>query len=101
MTSTFAQHSVDEAIRVRMLISELLLLLDRESEETGIFSLDEYDTVLRYCVGAKVKHLLHTFSPGIATDHFPRLHTDLLDSCHLNVTPHQHLLTITPPNPSN
>ena len=76
--TTFAQHSVDEAIRVRMLISELLLLLDRESEETGIFSLDEYDTVLRYCVGAKVKHLLHTFSPGIATDHFPRLHTDLL-----------------------
>ena len=40
----FAQHSVDEAIRVRMLISELLL--DREStgaEETGIFSPDEHD----------------------------------------------------------
>ena len=83
-----------------MRISELLL--DREStgaEETGSFSPDEHDTVLKYCVGAKVKHLLHTFSPGIATDHFPRLHTDLLDSCHLNVTPHQHLLTITPPNP--
>ena len=83
----FAQHSVDEAIRIRMRISELLL--DREStgaEETGIFSPDEHDTVLKYCVGAKVKHLLRTSAPGTATDHFHRLHTDLLDS-HLSVTP--------------
>ena len=83
----FAQHSVDEAIRIRMRISELLL--DREStgaEETGIFSPDEHDTVLKYCVGAKVKHLLRTPAPGTATDHFHRLHTDLLDS-HLSVTP--------------
>ena len=62
---TFAKHSVDEAIRIRTLISELLL--DREStgaEETdGIFSPDEHDTVLRYCVGAKVKHLLRTLPP--------------------------------------
>ena len=70
-----------------MRISELLL--DREStgaEETGIFSPDEHDTVLKYCVGAKVKHLLRTPAPGTATDHFHRLHTDLLDS-HLSVTP--------------
>ena len=70
-----------------MRISELLL--DREStgaEETGIFSPDEHDTVLKYCVGAKVKHLLRTSAPGTATDHFHRLHTDLLDS-HLSVTP--------------
>ena len=83
----FAQHSVDEAIGIRMRISDLLL--DREStgaEETGIFSPDEHDTVLKYCVGAKVKHLLRTSAPGTATDHFHRLHTDLLDS-HLSVTP--------------
>ena len=60
MTS-FAQRTVDEAIRVRMLISEMLL--DRDStgaEEIGIFSPDEHDVLLRYCVGSKVKHLLRT-----------------------------------------
>ena len=85
--TTFAQHSVDEAIRVRMLISELLL--DRDStgaEGTGVFSPDEHDTLLRYCVGAKVKHRLRTLPPGTAADYFHRLHSDLLDS-HLNVTP--------------
>ena len=77
----FAQHSVDEAIRIRMRISELLL--DREStgaEETGIFSPDEHDTVVRYCVGAKVKHLLRNLPQGTAADHFHRLHTDLLNA---------------------
>ena len=80
MTS-FAQHSVDEAIRIRMLISEFLL--DREStgaEETGIFSPDEHDTVVRYYVGAKVKHLLRNLPQGTAADHFHRLHTDLLNA---------------------
>jgi hypothetical protein len=41
---------------------------------------------LRYCVGAKVKHLLRTLPPGTAADEFHRLHTDLLDS-HLNFSP--------------
>ena len=49
IAATFAQHAVDEAIHVRMLISELVL--DRDStgaEETGIFSPDEHDVLLRY-----------------------------------------------------
>ena len=56
--TTFAQRAVDEAIRVCKLISGLLM--DREStgaEETGIFALDKHDTILRFCVGAKVKDL--------------------------------------------
>ena len=48
--STFAQRSIDEAIRVRKLISELLL-------QTGNFSPDEDGVLLRYCVGSKVEHL--------------------------------------------
>ena len=54
MTS-FAQRAVDEAIRIRKLIS--VLLMDRDTsgaDETGIFAPDEHDTILRYCVGAKV-----------------------------------------------
>ena len=97
--TTFAQRAVDEAIRIRKLISGLLM--DRDTtgaDETGIFAPDEYDTILTYCVGAKVKHLLRTLLPGTDADEFHRLHTDLLDS-HLNFHPHQS--TITPPNPTN
>ena len=53
--TTFAQRAVDEAIRIRKLIS--CLLIDRETtgtDETGIFAPEEHDTILRYCVGAKV-----------------------------------------------
>ena len=92
--TTCAQRAVDEAIRVRKLISGLLM--DREStgaDKTGIFAPDEHDTILRFCVGAKVKHLLRNPPPGTAADAFHRLHNDLLDS-HLNVSPpsvdHQH-----------
>ena len=59
--TTCAQRAVDEAIRIRKLIS--CLLIDRETtgtDETGIFAPEEQDTILRYCVGAKVKHLLRT-----------------------------------------
>ena len=85
--TTFAQRAVDEAIRIRKLIS--CLLMDRETtgaDETGIFAPDEHDTILRFCVGAKVKHLLRTIPPGTAADAFHRFHNDLLDS-HLNVSP--------------
>ena len=60
--------------------------MDRDTsgaDEAGIFAPDEHDTILRYCVGAKVKHLLRTLPPGTAAGEFHRLHTDLLDS-HLN-----------------
>ena len=86
MTS-FAQRAVDEAIRVRKLIS--MLLMDRDTsgaDEAGIFAPDEHDIILRYCVGAKVKHLLRTLPPGTAAGEFHRLHTDLLHS-HVNVSP--------------
>ena len=88
--TTFAQRAVDEAIRIRKLISGLLM--DRESTgadeiaRCGIFAPDEHDTILRYCVGAKIKHLLHTLPLGTTADDFHRLHTDLLDF-HLNVSP--------------
>ena len=62
--------------------------MDREStgaEETGIFALDKHDTILRFCVGAKVKHLLRTLPPGTAAIAFHRLHNDLLNS-HLNAS---------------
>ena len=52
MTS-FAQRAVDEAIRIRKLIS--LLLMDRDTsgaDEAGIFAPGEHDIILRYCVGA-------------------------------------------------
>ena len=79
---------MDEAIRVRKLISGLRM--NREStgaDETGIFApADEHDTILRFCVGVKVKHLLRTIPPGTAADAFHRLPNDLLDS-HLNVSP--------------
>ena len=83
----FTQRAVDEAIKIRMLISGLLM--DREltgADETGIFAPDEHDTILRYCVGAKIKHLRRTLPPGTAADEFHRLHSDLLDS-HLNFSP--------------
>jgi|TARA_B100000513_G_scaffold143220_1_gene65718 hypothetical protein len=103
--TTFAQRAVDEAIRIRKLISGLLM--DRESTgadeiaRCGIFAPDEHDTILRYCVGAKIKHLLHTLPLGTTADDFHRLHTDLLDF-HLNVSPpsvDHH--TATPPKPFN
>ena len=84
--TTCAQRAVDEAIRVRKLISGLLM--DREStgaDKTGIFAPDEHDTILRFCVGAKVKHLLRTLPPGTAAIAFHRLHNDLLNS-HLNAS---------------
>ena len=78
------QGDIPPAVRPWVLGGRLIAL--KKDDETGIFAPDEHDTILRFCVGAKVKHLLRNPPPGTAADAFHRLHNDLLDS-HLNVSP--------------
>ena len=56
------------------------------ADETGIFSPDEHDTLLRFCIVAKSKasSAVRTLPLDTAADQLHRLHSDLLDS-HLNV----------------
>ena len=84
---SFVKKSVDEAIRLRTLLSSLLL--DRHAiggDASGIFAPDTFDTLLRYCIAPRVTHLLRTIPPGVAAPEFSRFHTDLLSS-HLDISP--------------
>ena len=88
--STFAEHKIDEARRVLKLIANLLL--DRDSSgapDTGIFSPDEHNILMRYTIRSKVSHLLRTLPPNTAAHHFDLLHSELLNA-HLNVRPQFH-----------
>ena len=85
--TTFAERAIDEARRILGLVSSLLL--DRDSTgapDAGIFSPDEHNCLIRYTVRSKVSHLLRTLPPNTASQHFSRLHTDLLNN-HLNICP--------------
>ena len=88
--STFAEHKIGEARRVLKLITNLLL--DRDSSgapDTGIFSPDEHNILMRYTIRSKVSHLLRTLSPNTTSHHFDLLHSELLNA-HLNVRPQFH-----------
>ena len=88
--STFAEHKIGEARRVLKLITNLLL--DRDSSgapDTGIFSPDEHNILMRYTIRSKVSHLLRTLPPNTAAHHFDLLHSELLNA-HLNVRPQFH-----------
>ena len=66
--STFAEHKIDEARRVLKLITDLLL--DRDSSgasNTGVFSPDEHNILMRYTIRSKVSHLLRTLPPDTAS----------------------------------
>jgi len=88
--TTFAEHKIDEARRVLKLITDLLL--DRDSSgasNTGIFSPDEHNILMRYTIRSKVAHLLRTLPPDTASHHFDKLHSEMIDA-HLNVRPQFH-----------
>jgi len=90
--ASFAEHKIDEARRVLKLITDLLL--DRDSSgasNTGVFSPDEHNILMRYTIRSKVSHLLllRTLPPDTASQHFDKLHSQLLDA-HLNVRPQFH-----------
>ena len=83
---SFVKKYVDEAIRLRDLLSSRLL--DRHAiggDASGIFAPDTFDTVLRLCIAPRVTHLLRTIPPGVAAPEFSCFHTDLLSS-HLDIT---------------
>jgi len=85
--STFAERTIDETRRILKLITNLLL--DRDSSgapDTGIFSPDEHNILMRYTIRSKVSHLLRTLPPNTASQHFDLLHSELLNA-HLNVCP--------------
>ena len=86
--STFAERSIEEARRILKLITNLLLDRDYSgaAPDTGIFSPDEHNVLMRYTIRSKVTHLLRTLPPNTASQHFELLHSELLNS-HLNVCP--------------
>ena len=92
--STFAEHKIDEARRVLKLITDLLL--DRDSSgasNTGVFSPDEHNILMRYTIRSKVSHLLRTLPPDTASHHFDKLHSEMIDA-HLNVSPQFHSVSL-------
>ena len=79
--ASFAEHKIDEARRVLKLITDLLL--DRDSSgasNTGIFSPDEHNILMRYTIRSKVSHLLRTLPPDTASQHFDKLHSEMIDA---------------------
>ena len=90
--STFAERKIDEARRVLKLITNLLLDIRDSSgaPETGIFSPDEHNILMRYTIRSTVSHLLRTLPPNTASHHFDLLHSELLNNAHLNVRPQFH-----------
>jgi hypothetical protein len=92
--TTFAEHKIEEARRVLKLITDLLL--DRDSSgasNTGVFSPDEHNILMRYTIRSKVSHLLRTLPPDTASHHFEKLHSEMIDA-HLNVSPQFHSVSL-------
>ena len=84
--ASFAEHKIDEARRVLKLITDLLLDRDSSSaSNTGVFSPDEHNILMRYTIRSKVSHLLRTLPPNTAAHHFDLLHSELLNA-HLNLS---------------
>ena len=97
--ASFAEHKIDEARRVLKLITDLLL--DRDSSgasNTGVFSPDEHNILMRYTIRSKVSHLLRTLPPDTASHHFDKLHSELIDA-HLNVRPQFHSVSLDSDQP--
>ena len=58
-TFPFAERSIEEARRILKLITNLLLHRDSSgAPDTGIFSSDEHNVLMRYTIRSKVTHLL-------------------------------------------